>query len=268
VKILKPIVGGHDGSSFREMLDIWKERKLCEVIDGPAPANKSLHFSQHPEARPWINSVGDIMLYDNPILDKLNEDLHWRFALWANEVKKDDGSPWVFWTKHPKIMEEMKFSLRRGWDERSISSSFIGTFTTGLRGQQDWSTSIEKFWMGNHSERIMSHPEYLNFLSHSKFGLCLPGVGPKCLRDVELMGLGTVPIFTPGCSLEYFDPPEHGVNCFKVSDPQEIVDLIENCTRSKWEEMSNSSVEWFERNCSAKGSFETTVKILDKFGVI
>lgn len=268
MKILKPTVGGHDGSSFREMLDIWKDMGLCEVVDGPSPSNQNLHFSQHPEARPWIGEVGDIMLYDNPILDKLNENLTWRFALWANEVKKNDGSAWVFWTKHPKIMESMKLQLRRGWDDRPISSSFIGTYTTGLRGQQDWSSAIEKFWMGGHSERIMSHPDYLNFLSHSKFGLCLPGVGPKCLRDVELMGTGTVPVFTPGCSLEYFEPPVHGINCFIVSSPQELVDVVGSCGKDQWAEMSNSSVEWFERNCSAQGSFNTTMKILEKFGVV
>ena len=37
-----------------------------------------------------------------------------------------------------------------------------------------------------------------------KYGLCLRGVGPKCLRDIELIGMGTVPIFTEGVSSEYF----------------------------------------------------------------
>ena len=62
MKILKPIIGGHDGSSFRELIDLWKENNLCEVIDGPKQTILSLEFSQHPEARPWINEVGDIML--------------------------------------------------------------------------------------------------------------------------------------------------------------------------------------------------------------
>ena len=26
VKIIKPSIGGHDGSSFRELLDMWSER--------------------------------------------------------------------------------------------------------------------------------------------------------------------------------------------------------------------------------------------------
>ena len=37
--------------------------------------------------------------------------------------------------------------------------------------------------------------EYLNLLKQSKFGLCLRGFGGKCNREIELMGLGTVPDF-------------------------------------------------------------------------
>lgn len=262
MKILKPIVGGHDGSSFRELLDLWKEQKLCEVIDGPSPKNQSLEYTQHPEARPWIDEVGNIMLYDNPILDKLNSHLTWKYALWANEVKKgDDGSTWIFWPKHPKIIEILKHKLRKSYDERPIDSIFIGTTTT-LKRTYIWNSSTEKFWLKN-GDWPMKHEDYLQSLSFSKFGLCLPGVGPKCLRDAELMSMGTVPIFTPGCSLDYISPPQNEINCFVVSSPDEMKEKIANCSKDKWKDMSAAAVQWYEENCSPQGSFTTTVKLLE-----
>ena len=35
VKIIKPSIGGHDGSSFRELLDMWFERGYCKIEQGP-----------------------------------------------------------------------------------------------------------------------------------------------------------------------------------------------------------------------------------------
>ena len=76
MKILKPAgiaASGHDGSSFREILDIWKERNYCEIIDNVdvySDRNVGVPDSWK-EARPWVESVGNILLYDNPILDRV-----------------------------------------------------------------------------------------------------------------------------------------------------------------------------------------------------
>ena len=42
-----------------------------------------------------------------------------------------------------------------------------------------------------------SQKEYLDLIGSSKFGLCLAGYGPKCNREIELIGMGTVPVFAP-----------------------------------------------------------------------
>lgn len=267
MRILKPVVGGHDGSSFRELLDIWEEMGLCEVVPGPTPTKTYPgldHVSQYPESRPWVDRVGGILLYDNPILDKLSQHLTWEMALWANQVHKAENCfPWTFWAKHPRIMEKIRKEGIPDYSGRAFESIFIGTFTTGLRGGHDWSKAIQKYWMGQHSQRIVSNDQYLNLLKNSRFGLCLPGVGPKCLRDIELIGMGTVPVFTPGVSTDYYNPPQKNVHYLYAESPEEVREVIAKCSPAQWTEMSEACLEWYEANSSPQGSFNLTQKIIE-----
>ena len=93
LKILKPTKGQHDGSSFREIIDIWREKDICDVVDNTEANDRSSgDETQWIESRPWINKVGNILLYDQPILDKLHSGLTWDLALFANEVKQGQHS--------------------------------------------------------------------------------------------------------------------------------------------------------------------------------
>jgi len=80
----------------------------------------------------------------------------------------------------------------------------------------DWFKYLDFSIVGNSNNHLknnmlLPYEDYLVKLSLSKYGLCLPGVGPKCLRDVEYMGVGTVPIFTPGVSIDYYDVLEEKI---------------------------------------------------------
>mgnify|MGYP003650616509 CR=1 FL=1 len=270
MKIFKPTIGGHDGSSFRELIDMWGEAGYCEVIK----SNKTTgHYSDqtlYPEARPWVNKVGDIMLYDNPILDKLHDNLNWKMALWSNVVHRGENSyPWTFWPKHPKIHAKVVSKGIKKYDDREGTSVFIGRYTTPKRQsllveQELWAHAIEFFWLGrDHNANLCTNEAYLEILNNHKFGLCVPGVGPKCLRDMELIGLGTVPIFTPGVSCEYYEPLERNKHFLFANNPTEVKEVIESCTKEKWEYISNQCREWYERNVSPKGSYELTMKIIE-----
>ena len=224
----------------------------------------------YPEARPWINDTGDIMLYDNPILDKVHDRLSWNLALWANEVHRGENSyPWTFWPKHSKIHAKVVHKGINSYNDRSHESVFIGTFTTQKRvhpqsQKMQWSDVIQNFWMGSANTRLYKPQQYLEVLGDHKFGLCLPGVGPKCLRDMELIGLGTVPIFVPGVSTEYYEPLQENKHFLFANTPEEVHHLIKSCTREKWEYLSYQGREWFERNASPRGSFELTKRIIEE----
>jgi hypothetical protein len=116
--------------------------------------------------------------------------------------------------------------------------------------------------MGSGNQRMMTQREYLNFLKQNKFGLCLRGIGPKCLRDVELIGLGTVPIFTPGVSTDYYNPLIRDKHFLYAETPEEIPNLIKNCDKEKWEYMHNECLKWFEDNASPMGIYNLTCKII------
>ena len=268
MRILKPTIGKHDGSSFRELLDMWKENGYCEVIDNTDLQPSDLEETLRVESRPWVNEVGSILLYDNPIADKLHDSLTWDMALFANEVPfLKNCYAWTFWPKHPKAHEEVtREAPLPQYNDRPVKSCFFGTFTTNMRGLSDWSTVIEKFWMGQCDSRLLNPKEYLNVLKNSKFGLCLAGVGPKCLRDMELIGMGTVPVFTNGVSTEYYNRLEKDRHFLYGESPEEVAHVIAECSQDKWEYMSKECLRWYEENASPKGSYELTRRIIEENG--
>ena len=122
--------------------------------------------------------------------------------------------------------------------------------------------------MGYPNQRLFEHNKYLEALGSFRFGLSMPGVGPKCLRDMELMGLGTVPVFTPGVSTDYYEELEQDKHFLFAETAEDLEQVTKECSQEKWEYMSNQCLAWFERNASAKGSYQLTEKIIEKhYGV-
>ena len=142
---------------------------------------------------------------------------------------------------------------------------FIGAPTNLKRNQfaAEWS-SICEFFRFTHDP--IDHDKYLETCSSFKFGISLPGVGPKCLRDIEYMGMGTLPVFSPGVSIDYYDPLVEGIHYVGAGNPGEAIEKMKTISKTKWEEMSNNCIEWFEKNCSIEGSFKTTVSVIENDG--
>ena len=77
--------------------------------------------------------------------------------------------------------------------------------------------------------------------------------------------MGTVPIFTPGVSTDYYNRLEKDKHFLYAESPQQIPDLIKNCTKEKWEYMSDQCLKWFSENSSPKGVYSVTCKIINDF---
>ena len=256
MKILKPKTG-HGGDTFRELLDMWEENGYCEIEETDS------NFC-------WVGERGKVLLYDFPRLDDRKQE-RFEIGLFGNTVPDCGGcSPWIFWPRKPRVVEEHRKELV---ETRTIESVFLGKIENDIqlhnRSQCRWDTSVELFSMPKLMHRHASNTnypytqeEYLNIIKRSSYGLCLPGYGPKCNREIEYMAFGTVPIITTGVDVSYYDALVEGEHYIRVDTPEEISPKIRSISKEKWRQMSDNCVQWYERNASPKGSFETTVRIL------
>lgn len=243
--------------SFPELLSMWQESGYCEIIQTEGKFT-------------WANEVGDALLHEH---DRVSELPKWNVALFANQIhESQDASPWIYWARHPRNLENVIDEGILNFDERDIESIFLGKVENPIQGEArtkyDWSTCVKEFSMpiemwrpGNYK---LSNIDYLKKIKRSKFGLCLPGYGPKCQREIELMGLGVVPIVTPNVNTEYYDSLRKDVHYLYAEDPTQVSDVISSCSRNKWLQMSRNCVDWYFRNCSREGSFEATRYIIDE----
>ena len=138
----------------------------------------------------------------------------------------------------------------------------------GKRTSLDWSNSVDIFEMPIRNKYKYNQEEYLRLLTKTKYGLCLSGYGPKCNREIELMCMGVVPIITPLVDLTYYNKLIENKHYITVTNPNEIENKIKSISKDSWEEMSKNCIEWYEDNCSVNGSFNTTIKILEKNNIL
>jgi len=250
---------GHKGDTSRELMDIWKENDLCEIIEGETED----YFL-------WANSPGEILLYEYarwdsfPFLPKT-----WKFALFGN-MQHRNGYPWIFWGRRPKMLYEKVNEGEKAFEDREIESIFLGKIENGIqkdnRTKNNWSSVIEKFsmpiQMGDSLTWPYTQKEYLELVSKSRFGLVLPGYGPKCNREIEYLALGVVPLVTEGVDLNYHDPLIEGKHYLSISSIEDVKEQIKKCSKSKWEYMSYNCRKWYQDNASPIGSFNTTERII------
>jgi hypothetical protein len=140
------------------------------------------------------------------------------------------------------------------YNERTIESIFIGNFENSTQQKfrqtnENWESVLDVYHCTAGQTHKFTQKEYLMQLRNSKYGLCLRGYGSKCHREVELMAFGTVPIVTPEVSItSYMDPPIENVHYIKATTPKELKEKINAIPQKKWESMSKSCYEWYQRN--------------------
>ena len=122
--------------------------------------------------------------------------------------------------------------------------------------QPDWSKACSPEYGGEwvmvkgaETTYPLTQKEYLERLASARFGLCLPGYGWKCHREVECMAIGCVPLVAPDVDMNsYANPPEHGVHYLRVETPEEASAIAKVMPRERWEEMSAACKAWWKAN--------------------
>ena len=256
--IVLPIDPTHAGDTFREMVTIWESRNYVKV-----ERRKDTPFV-------WWGPIGDTLLYDRPTMKWLQQSQpSYKLALYGNsfpENPKAIDCVWSFWPRSPKALEKAALEQAKSYSDRTTKSIFLGRIENGVqrerRTAQDWSNSVSLFHMPIDSSGgpyKYTQEEYLKELSNARFGLCLPGFGPKCNREIEYFALGTVPIVTPGVDItRYAVPPTKGTHYFVADTPEQVQKIVNETSPERWMEMSIACRSWWRRNASAEGLFRLT----------
>lgn len=248
----------HSGDSFREIIDMWAERKYVkkEVADC-----KNV----------WLNSVGDTLLYDRPNYDWIKnapaEEQVWKNALFGNpKPLGGKAKAWSFWPRRPRLVEAMLDKEVK----KTKNIVFYGKIENAVQKKHrtvyDWSSVCDasEFVMVNENESPKySEQEYIDKISQSHYGLCLAGYGKKCHREVECMAFGTVPVIAPEVDMEsYANPPIEGLHYIRVKNPEDLKEKLAQIDDDVWYRMSQACKQWYKENCSVDGMWELTKKLL------
>jgi hypothetical protein len=106
--------------------------------------------------------------------------------------------------------------------------------------------------------------EYLEKLASTRFGLCLPGYGFKCHREIECMAMGCVPLVSEWVDMSsYANPPVEGTHYIRLKNSRDIPAVIASVSKESWEAMSAACRTWWAENASCKGSFELTRRLVE-----
>ena len=265
ILVPRPLEGyfAHAGDSFREMVRLWEKAGYCRV-------------KEHSLATMvWWGSVGDVLLYDRynhdwrhaaPLVER-----DWRLALFGNPKPPSDArsKPWTYWPKRPELVEEMALASLEGGGPRKPGLIFMGRMENKVQEKRRttaaWSSACTEWHMVQGSATYpFTQSEYLQKLSQYRFGLCLPGYGFKCHREVECMAVGCVPVCSEGVDMDsYASPPVEGVHYIRVKTPEEAA-AVASMSDADWQKMSEACRAWWKENCSCEGSFQLTKKLISQ----
>jgi hypothetical protein len=258
----------HPGDSFREMVRLWAKAGFCRV-------------REHPSAvQIWWGEVGSTgtLLYDRPNHDwRMAAPLvekSWKIALFGNpRPPVGRGLPWFFWPRRPELVEKLvdQGACDTQWENRKEGLVFYGKIENKVQERRrttaDWESACaggEWVCVRGEDAYPFTQEEYLQNLAGARFGLCLPGYGLKCHREVECMAMGCVPVCAPEVDMDsYANPPVEGVHYFRVKNVEEALSVVARTDKETWEKMSLASRTWWRENCSAEGSFKLTQRLID-----
>jgi len=262
--IWMPVASGffaHPGDSFREMVRLWQKAGYVNVCE-------------HPTAtQVWWGSVGTegVLLYDRPTnewrLAAPVEEREWKLALFGNpKVPVPNGLAWTFWPRRPSLVEGLVTAgaAEKGYDERCAGPVFYGKTENAIqerRRKGDWKSVCSEWVMVKGDEKYpFTQTEYLEKLAGARFGLCLPGYGLKCHREIECMAMGCVPIVSKGVDMDsYAVPPVEGVHYLRADEPSDVPNVL--VSKDAWERMSAACKLWWKENASCEGSFRLTARL-------
>jgi len=242
---------GHAGDTFRELALLWEKAGYVQIVRDPRATLC------------WLGGIGKILLYDKDTLEWLDRaplaEKEWTIGLFGNPTPPLGGKSWIFWGRRPELLEAM---TPVALEDRKFGLVFYGKCENAVqlkRRKGEWQDVCDHFSMAIGNEPYkMSQADYLKMLGFARWGLCLPGYGYKCNREIECLGLGTVPVCTKDVDMNgYYEPLIEGVHYIRIRNPKDWVEPADDV----WTRMSKAGREWWDRNASCAGSWTRTLEL-------
>jgi hypothetical protein len=253
----------HPNDSFRGMLSILNE------------VNSDLYITESKQVKHiWLYNVAVLYDRDNEMWME-QEALSSKVLLLGNgdvnvfKLKYNNNIilPWSYWARNCAVLEQFVHRPMLSYNERTVESIFIGNVENRIQGsyrnQTGWENVISVFHVTGGTKHKFTPEEYHSQLMTAKFGLCLRGFGAKCHREVECIGLGTVPIITPHVNVtSYIDPLIEGKHFVRINSPNEYKNKISQISQEEWERMSRNCREWYMKNVHSSNFWKNTIEYL------
>jgi hypothetical protein len=278
-----PYPWNHTNDSFREMVLLMNT--VCKDVKGTYSASVKNVFLKSGiclyDRDVVVDPMKNITWFDADTLNRMKEMGSPVVYIGNGDIKEDVNAikkihggkingikiyPWTYWVRNPiTLAKKTRAGLgSKSYSERSIRSIFIGNVENSVQGKyrlgKGWDSSIDMYLCTQGTTAKFSQEEYLEKIADAKFGLSLRGYGAKCHREIELMACGTVPIIASEvCTDSYLDPLIEGVHYIGVKEPGEVQKRIAEIDEVKWSEMSKACKDWYNKNSSATGLWNTLI---------
>jgi len=219
----------------------------------------------------WVGRVGGLALEPSNVR-AISQPYEYVLAC---QYRSDwyDNPKILAWNFYPRDYESLYKVQKELPLEKKALSIFSGTIRGDKHNRNQWINSTEifsykparRYTRTNVLYKTME--DYYRALATTKFGLCLVGDCPICQREIETLGLGCVPIYTPGVEWKYFVPPIENVHFLYANNPQEMNDKISKLSDNDRIEMAHNGIAYFEDYVSPTGLWNSVLETIEKYNI-
>jgi len=260
-----------DYIGFFKIIKEWERLGLAEI--GERPKQPVYRYMRHIFSV-WVGRVGGLVIDPTTTRITMTTDPfeHALVTEYTDVIKKIPNThPWNFWVRDLDAYDIVRNELPT--IDKKIESVFSGTIRGDQHERFKWkgSTEVFSFRGATHykkTNRLRNDiVDYYRLLASAKFGLCPVGDQGFCQREIETIGLGTIPVFTPGTEYCYHEPMVEDVHFIYAENPEEMKYKINNMSEEKRQWMVQNGQEYYKRRLSPEGLWSSVLETIDKYNI-
>jgi hypothetical protein len=263
IKLYTVVTPQLDFIGLNQVISFWEEKGWIERITIPMKPDRRFIS--------WVGRKNGLALEPGGV-ESISDPYEYVLACQyrASWKKITKCLPWNFyvrsWSDYAKVRSELPLA-------KTNKSIFSGTIRGTVHHRNIWINSTEIFSYSpartyNKTNRLYpTLQDYYRALAKTKFGLCPTGDCGTCQRDIETMGLGCVPIYTPGVEWEYYVSPQENIHFIFANNPEEMHKKIDNMSDGDREELARNGMKYFNDYCSPTGLWNSVLGTIEKHNI-